>query len=133
MTTFTFNGCKFTEDLKLEEKPYSGLYDQNEQQVKYMFYPDFWLEHLEIVTGIGYKLGNIHVVLHEYVHYLQHREGDFKEMVLLDIPAPITSFIKENYPESAWALEAQAFWLQNKWWKFMEEEELQELINLLNS
>lgn len=52
-------------------------------------------------------------------------------MVLLGVNAPITKAIKLNYPEHKWAIEAEAVWLQNKWYKFMTEDKLWKLDDLI--
>ncbi|MFM6397845.1 MAG: hypothetical protein ACKPFF_14330 [Planktothrix sp.] len=54
-----------------------------------------------------------HILIHEYVHYLQHAKGCWDEMEPLGLGSiPLTKKFKGLYNSSKWAIEAEAYWVQ---------------------
>jgi len=52
------------------------------------------------------------ILLHEYVHYLQHSKGCWDEMIPLGLgTCPISNSFKKVYLKEDWLIEAEAHWI----------------------
>lgn len=56
------------------------------------------------------------ILIHEYVHYLQYKIGEWEMAKPIGFDITISDFIKRSYREDKWVIEAEARWVERRPW-----------------
>lgn len=92
-----------------EETGGLGLYFPDDYSIHILqkedFPSDIWMQGINVTWE--------HVLIHEYIHYLQHMKSCWDELIPIDPKGkgvPMTWAFKKVYPLDSWAIEAEAHW-----------------------
>lgn len=131
------NWKEWKDSIHWAESSSLGCYDPFFNTIKVLVDLDSMKEDIEDcpivyrnIPSNGWKI----ILIHEYIHYLQWRKGNWKEFVPLRLEGSldIPILVKRVYKEEDWEIETEAFWAEENVYphniKLMEQLETSVLV-----